>query len=351
MRAETVRAASAAATACAAAILAAAIFLPDAARADAVADFYRGKTITLAVSTSAGGDYDQRARLLARHMPGHLPGTPTIIVQNMPGAGGMKAMNWLYNVAPKDGTQLASPNQQMPLSQAFGTKGVEFDLTRCAWIGNTMSSPIVLVSWHDAPVKRMEDAFTNEMVVGGTGAGSASVQFPLMLNALLGTKFKVISGYPGGTEIYLAMERGEVHGRATQNWAGWVAQKPDWIRDRTINLLAQGGTKRLPELKDVPLIVDYAKDAEARQVIELFLSPDDIARPIIGGPNLPGDRVQALRAAFDATMTDAGFLADAKRSSIDIIPTSGADAETRLKQILSAPKSVVEKAKMFGEGG
>jgi tripartite-type tricarboxylate transporter receptor subunit TctC len=319
------------------------------ARADQVEDFYRGKIVTLIVATSPGGDYDSRARLLARYMEKRIPGTPKIIVQNMPGAGGLRAANYLYNAAAHDGTVLASLNQQMPLTQALGTTGVEFDLNKCAWIGNTMSSPIVLVSWHKSPAKTFAEAMERELVLGGTGAGSASVQVPLMLNSLVGTKFKVIPGYPGGSEIYLAMEKGEVDGRATQSWAGWKSQKPDWIRDKKINLLAQGGTVAHSELASVPLLVNFAKTAEDRQVLEIFFAGDEISRFILAGPGIPPERVAALRKAFDDTMADAEFQDTAKRAAIDIEPTGGAEVEKLVGRILNAPSNVIEKAKRFAE--
>lgn len=313
--------------------------------ADPVSDFYHGKTVNIAVSTSAGGDYDQRARLLARHMDKHLPGQPKIIVQNMPGAGGLKAANWLYNIAAKDGTALGSLGQNMPMTQVLGGKGVEFDLRECAWIGNTMSSPMVLVSWYTSPVKTIYDALKTELIIGGTGAGASSVQVPQMLNNLLGTKFKIIAGYPGGNELYLGMERGEIAGRATQNWAGWKSQRPDWIRDKKINLLAQSGMKRHPELPDVPLLIDLAKTDQDRQVLELFLAGDDVARPIIAPPHVPDDRVAALRAAFDATMTDQGFLDDAAKGKIEIASASGREIEAVVMRVLNTPPAVAEKAR------
>jgi tripartite-type tricarboxylate transporter receptor subunit TctC len=313
--------------------------------ADPVSDFYHGKTVSIAVSTSAGGDYDQRARLLARHMDKHLPGQPKIIVQNMPGAGGLKAANWLYNIALKDGTALGSLGQNMPMTQVLGGKGVEFDLRQCVWIGNTMSSPMVPVSWYTSPVKTIYDALKTELVIGGTGAGASSVQVPQMLNNLLGTKFKIIAGYPGGNELYLGMERGEIAGRATQNWAGWKSQRPDWIRDKKINLLAQSGMKRHPELPDVPLLIDLAKTAEDKQVLELFLAGDDIARPIIAPPKVPDDRIAALRTAFDATMTDKGFLDDAAKGKIEIEPASGKEIEVIATRVLNTPPAVAAKAR------
>jgi tripartite-type tricarboxylate transporter receptor subunit TctC len=317
--------------------------------AEPVADFYRGKTMTLIVATSPGGDYDSRARLVARFMEKHIPGQPKIVVQNMPGAGGLRAANHLYNTAARDGTVLASLNQQMPLTQALGTSGVDFDLAKCAWIGNTMSSPIVLVSWHQSPVKTLQQAMEQELVIGGTGAGSASVQLPLMLNTLIGTRFKVIPGYPGGSEIYLAMEKGEVDGRATQSWAGWKSQKPDWIRDKKLNLLAQGGAKEHSELAGVPLLINFAKTTEDRQVLEIFFAGDEISRFVLAGPGIPADRVAALRKAFDDTMADPEFQAMATRAAIDIEPTSGVEVQRLVDRILHAPANVLEKAKRFAE--
>jgi tripartite-type tricarboxylate transporter receptor subunit TctC len=211
------------------------------------AEFYRGRTVTLIVTSTPGGDYDNRARLVARHMERHIDGQPKIIVQNMPGGGGLRGINHIYRIAPRDGTVIGAIDQQAPLAQAFGEKGVEYDLLKSSYVGNTTSSPIVLVSWHKSSVKTFKDALEKELVIGATGAGSASVQVPLMINALIGSKFRVVSGYPGGNEIYMAMENGEVEGRATQNWSGWKSQKPDGLRDKKINLLAQAGARKHPE--------------------------------------------------------------------------------------------------------
>jgi tripartite-type tricarboxylate transporter receptor subunit TctC len=314
-------------------------------RADPVADFYRGKTVTVLVSQSVGGDYDSRARLLARHLDRHIPGNPRIIVQNMPGAGGVRATNYAYNVAPRDGTVIAMPDQLAPLSQAFNETGIEYDCARMSYLANTSSSPIVMVSWHTSPVRVFEDLFNKELVIGGTGAGSASVLVPLMVNSLMGTKFKPIPGYPGGNEIYLAMEKGEVEGRATQSWSGWKAQKPDWLRDKKINLLVQTGSKRHPELPDVPLLVDFARSAEARQVLELTLAPVEIARPFLVGPDVPAERVAALRRAFDSTLADAAVKAEANRARIEIDAMRGEDVQEIVTRILRAPPNVIARAK------
>jgi tripartite-type tricarboxylate transporter receptor subunit TctC len=194
-------------------------------------------------------------------------------------------------------------------------------------------------------VKVFEDLFNKELVIGGTGAGSASVLVPLMVNSLMGTKFKPIPGYPGGNEIYLAMEKGEVAGRATQSWSGWKAQKPDWLRDKKINLLVQTGSKRHPELPDVPLLVDFARSAEARQVLELTLAPVEIARPFLVGPDVPAERVAALRRAFDATLADPAVKAEADRARIEIDAMRGEDVQEIVTRILRAPPNVVARAK------
>ena len=319
------------------------------ARAQSVAEFYRGKTITVFVGSSPGGDYDVRARLVARHMDRHVPGNPKIVVQNMPGGGGLRAINHVYRIAPRDGTVVGAIDQQAPLGQAFGDKGVEYDLTKSSYIGNTTSSPIVLVSWHTSPVKTFAEALKTELVMGATGAGSASVQVPLMINALIGAKFRVVSGYPGGNEIYLAMENGEVAGRATQNWAGWKSQKPDWLRDGKINLLAQAGAKKHPDLPDVPLLADFAKNDEDRQILRVYFATADMARPLWVGPEIPSERVDALRRAFDATMADRDFLDDARRVNVDIEATGGAGAQAIVAGILGAPARVLERARKFAE--
>ncbi len=311
------------------------------------ADFYRGKTITLAVSTSSGGDYDTRARLVARHMTRHIPGAPKFVVQNMPGGGGLRGANWLYNVAAQDGTALAALQQQIPLSQLFKKSGVEFDMAKFHFIGNTSASPIVIMAWGASPIKTFEDVFNTEFVVGGTGGGSASVQIPLMLNAVLGVKFKVVPGYPGGSEIYLAMERGEIAGRVTQSWAGWKAQKPDWIAQRKILPLAQGGRKRHKELERTPLIADFARNAQDRQLIQFMLSSDEVARPIIAAQGAPADRVSVLHGAFMATMQDPDFQADAEKLKLDIEAMSGEEAQAIVSDMMSAPASIIERAKTY----
>ena len=313
------------------------------------AEFYRGRTVTLIVTSTPSGDYDNRARLVARHMERHIDGQPKIVVQNMPGGGGLRGINHIYRIATRDGTVIGAIDQQAPLAQAFGEKGVEYDLLKSSYLGNTTSSPIVLVSWHKSSVKTFKDALEQELVIGATGAGSASVQVPLMINALIGSKFRVVSGYPGGNEIYMAMENGEVEGRATQNWSGWKSQKPDWLRDKKINLLAQAGARKHPELPDVPLLADFARSDEDRQVLEIYFATADMARPLWVGPDVPADRVAALRKAFDATMTDRDFIEEARKINIDVEATGGAEVQRIVARILGAPARVLDRARKFSE--
>jgi len=319
--------------------------------AQAPADFYRGKTLTLVVSSSAGGDYDMRARLLAKHMTRHVPGAPKIIVQNMPGGGGLRTASWLANVAPQDATALAALQQQLPLTQLFRKTGVDFDMAKFHVIGNTSASPIVVMAWTGAPVQAFAELFERELVVGGTGGGSASVQLPLMINAVLGTKFKVVPGYPGGSEIYLAMERGEISGRVTQSWSGWKSQKADWLAERKITPLAQGGRKRHGELADTPLLVDFARNEEDRKLIALMLSSDEVARPILTAQGAPADRVAALRKAFLATTSDADFMEEARKLSLDVDAMSGEEAQAIIADMMSAPAAVIERARAYARSG
>jgi tripartite-type tricarboxylate transporter receptor subunit TctC len=296
------------------------------------------------VATSSGGDYDTRARLLSRHFGRHIPENPNVVVQNMPGGGGLLATNYIYKIAPRDGTIIGSIDQLAPLAQAFHDKGVEYDLLKGFYIGNTTSSPIVLASWHTSKVKTFTDALTTPLVIGATGAGSANTQVPMMINSLLGTKFKVVTGYPGGNELYLAMERGEIEGRASQSWAGWKSQKPDWLANKKINLLAQAGSRPNPELSDVPLLRSFAKTAEDRAILDLYFNTMEISRPFWVGPVTPVQRVEALRRAFDATMKDEQFLGEARKMNIDIEPTAGEQLQDAVSRIVNAPETVLARA-------
>ena len=317
--------------------------------ADPVADFYRGKTLSMIVATSPGGDYDARGRLLARHLGRHLPGQPAIIVRNMPGAVGLQAANWLATQAPRDGTVLHMIMQNMSAHQALGGHGVEFDTRRFFWIGNTTDSPNVVNSWHTTGIRTIEEAKTRELIVGAPGTATASVYYPKVMNALIGTKFKIVSGYPGGNDVNLAMERGEVGGRGANSWASWKSTRPHWIAERKIHILVQIGLRRHPELSDVPLLTELAANEDDRQVLAFISADTGITRAVVTTPDVPPERVEALRRAFDATMKDPQFLAEADKAKMDISPSTGEQAQKVADSIVDTPPAVLARAKAIIE--
>jgi tripartite-type tricarboxylate transporter receptor subunit TctC len=315
--------------------------------AQSVADFYRGKTIRMVIATSPGGDYDLRARLVARHMSRHIPGEPSIVATNMPGAVGLQAANWLATQAPRDGTALHAIMQNMSAYQALGGSNVEYDTRKFFWIGNTTDTPNVINSWHTTGIKTIQDVMTKELVVGAPGLATSSVYYPKAMNELIGTKFKIVSGYPGGNDVNLAMERGEVGGRGSNSWASWKATHPSWLAEKKIYILVQIALKRNPELADVPTMMELAKSEEDRQVLA-FLSADiPISRAYVTTPDTPRERVEALRRAFDATMKDPQFLAEAAKSNIDISPSTGEEAQKFSDLIANTPPAVIAKAKLI----
>jgi tripartite-type tricarboxylate transporter receptor subunit TctC len=332
------------------AFLALAALAPSTAAADPVADFYRGKSVAMVIATAPGGDYDLRARLISRHIGRHIPGNPTIVPRNMPGGVGIQAMNFMANVAPKDGTSLHAIMQNMSTHQALGGTGVEFDTRKFFWIGNTTDTPNVINSWHTTGIKTIQDVFTQELVVGAPGQATNSVYYPKALNELAGTKFRIVSGYPGGNDVNLAMERGEVGGRGSNSWASWKATKPDWLRDKKIFILVQFALKRDPELADIPTAIELTKKEEDKAVMT-FLSADiPISRAYVTTPGVPADRVNALRRAFDATMKDPEFVAEAKKFNMDMRPSTGEQAQRYSDLIANTPAPILKRAKAIVEG-
>ncbi len=314
------------------------------AHADQVADFYRGKTLNLIIGTSSGNDYDFRGRLLARYLGRHLPGEPTIIPQNMPGVGGVKAANYLATIAPHDGTTLHMIMSNMMSSEAIGAQGVQFDTRKFFWIGNTSSTPNVTVSWYKSGVTSIEQVKTRQLIVGAPG-GTAGVIYVTAMNGLIGTKFKLVTGYPGGNEVNLALERGEIDGRASNSWASWKSTHPDWVKDKKIIVLVQIGLKRAPDLADVPLLYELAHNDMDRQVLTFLSTDTAIARSLVATPDTPPERVEALRRAFDATMRDPDFLAEAEKAQLDVDPMPGAEAQKIADSIVNTPPEVVARAK------
>lgn len=319
----------------------AALLCPTVSHAEPV-DFYGGQTIELLIGYSAGGGYDAYARLVARHMGNHIPGHPTLVPRNMPGGGGRVLAGYVENVAPKDGTVLATADQSLPLQQALGDPTVRFDTSKFFWIGTPIADNNTLVTWHTTGVETVEQAKEKPVVMGATGENT-SAQYPRAMNSLLGTKFKVIVGYPGGNDINLAMERNEVGGRGSNNWPSWKSTRPDWLAQKKINLLVQIGLTKDPELPNIPLLYELAKDDESRAALKLLSAPVAIGRPLFTTPGVPSERVAILRRAFDDTMKDPEFLADAKKQNLDISPSSGEELQKVVEQILATPKSAIQR--------
>jgi tripartite-type tricarboxylate transporter receptor subunit TctC len=314
------------------------------AHADPVADFYHGKTLNLIIGTSSGNDYDFRGRLLARYLGRHLPGEPTIVPQNMPGAGGIKAVNYLASIAPHDGTTLHVIMSNMMSSQAIGAQGVQFDTRKFFWIGNTSSTPNVTVSWYKSGVTSIEQVKTRQLIVGAPG-GTAGVIYATAMNGLLGTKFKLVTGYPGGNEVNLALERGEIDGRASNSWASWKTTHPDWVKEKKIIVLVQVGLKRAPDLSDVPLLYELAGNDMDRQVLTFLSADTAIARSLVTTPDTPPERVAALRRAFDETVRDPDLLAEAEQAKLDVVPLGGEESQKIADSIVNTPPEVLARAK------
>jgi tripartite-type tricarboxylate transporter receptor subunit TctC len=310
-------------------------------------DFYHGKTLRILVGTAVGGDYDTQARLLSRHIGRHIPGEPVVIVENMTGAGGMNMANYLYARAPKDGTTIAVLPNNFAAVQWAGGKGVQFDVARFGWLGALTQETETMVAWHTSGVKTLEDAKRHEVIAGATGRGAITYTFPAMLNTLIGTKFKIVTGYTGGSDINLAMERGEVVARIN-SWTSWKATKPEWVKNHWINVLVQVG-RRHPDLKDVPSLEPMAKTPEDRQLMELVNLGNDLGRPFAAPPGLPADRLKLLREAFRETASDPKLIAEAEGMRMELSPSTGEEMQEKIVQVLKTPKALLPRAKLFLE--
>jgi len=329
------------------ALLSVVLFLAaeQAAHAQSVAEFYRGRTVTLTVGYSTGGGYDTYARILARHMGKHVPGNPTIVVQNAPGAGSMRAANTIYNVAPKDGSAFGMFGRGIALEPLIGTSPAQFEATRFTWLGSGTEEVSVVVIRAEAGIRTWADMLSKPFTVGGEGTGSDPDVYALMLKNVFGAKLKLVSGYPGTTEMALAVERGEVDGRASWSWSSLKSLKPDWIAQKKIVMPVQLNLAKSPDLPDVPLIGEFATTERQRQILKLVVSRQTMGRPFMAPPGLPPDRAAALRAAFDATMQDPEFLAEAKARGQEVNPVSGAAIDKLLAELYATPKDVVEETK------
>jgi tripartite-type tricarboxylate transporter receptor subunit TctC len=320
-----------------------------AARADAIEDFYKGKTITIITSTGVGGPFDLTARALAKHMGRYIPGSPSMIVRNMPGGGHVLATNYMAQQAEKDGTVIATVNNSVPLHQVLGGQGVRFDARRFYWLGSTGTSNLMTVTWHTSGFKTIDDVMKRELVIGATGTGSGTFIYPNAMNIVLGTKFKIVMGYRSTAELDLAMERGEVAARAGASLAGILQERPTWIKENKVFALTQVGDVRERAFPDVPLMHELAKTAEQRQILTLLSLPPALGRPFFTTPDVPAERAVALRRAFEATMKDEAFLKEARQLNLEMNPFGGERATTIVNDTINVPADLVAKAKTILE--
>ena len=317
---------------------------PAAAQQDDVAAFFRGKTLRLIVGVGVGSGYDINARLLARHMPAHIPGQPTIVVQNQPGAGSLTMTNALYHTGPFDGTVMGASFNGMPTTPLLQPTGARFDPVKLNWLGSTNRETQVMYVWHTAHAQALEDAQGREIVMGAQAPGSTQFDYPVLANKLFGFKFKVVTGYESTPKIHLAMESGEVHGTIA-NWSTLKAINSNWITEKKIRLLAQWALQKSPELGDVPLFLDLAKTEADRDALRLMLARLEYGRPFFLPPNVPAARIEALRRAFDATLKDPSYLAEAEKLKIEVDPLSGEQVGALVEQVSRTPADIVARVR------
>jgi tripartite-type tricarboxylate transporter receptor subunit TctC len=312
------------------------------ALAQGVADFYRGRNITLVIGFSVGGGYDLYARLLARHLGKHIPGQPSIIAQNREGAGSERATLYLYNAAPKDGTVIGTFSRSMAVAPLLAN--APFNATRLSWLGSISSDVSVCMLWHTAPVRTLDDMLMKPFTVGGLAKDADPDIFAMVLRNMFGAKLKLVSGYPGTNDGTLAMERGEVDGMCGISWSTAKARHADWMKTGKVHLPVQFGLRKEPDISDVPAVIDLAKGEEQTRMIRLILAGQAMARPYAAPPGIPDDRRRALIAAFDATMKDPEFLSDAEKIQADVSPVSAGEIERLLADVYATPKDIIAKA-------
>jgi tripartite-type tricarboxylate transporter receptor subunit TctC len=319
---------------------------PGSARAgDAVADFYTGKSVQLVIGYAPGGGYDVYARALARYMGRHIPGNPSIVVQNMPGAGSIKAANYLYNIAPKDGTTFGGFSRGAFLDPLLGrAEGVQYVAAKYGWLGSISNEVGVCAFRADSGIATWQDMQTKPYVIGSTGAGADSDVFPTVLRKMFHLPMKVVTGYHSAADTVLAITRKEVDGRCGWSWSSLMSWNKDMYQSKAINVALQLASQKLPELGDVPTILDVARDENQQSALKLIVSRQTIARPYVAPPGIPPERLRALRAAFDATMRDPDFLADAQRQDLEIRPVTGPEADALIAEIYASPPEVVKLA-------
>lgn len=307
-------------------------------------DFYKNKQLNLLVGYAPGGGYDTYARTFARYLPNHLPGSPTIIIKNMPGAGSMRVANYLYASAPRDGREIGAVGREIPTATLLKVPNAQFKSAEFTWIGSLASGQTFCVAWHEAPVKTAKDMFEKQFIAGGSTGQSPTVTVPLILNNLLGTKVKLIAGYTGGADLHLAMERGEIQGRCAVTIPSLNASRPDWIRDKKVNFLIEISLADERRIPDVPRIIEFAKSDEDKARLEVLLASGEWQRPIVAPPGLPAARTATLRAAFDKTVSDPGYMAEIEKQKLDAGPMKGEKMEALIKRLETTPDHIVQAA-------
>ena len=306
-------------------------------------NFYAGKTIRIIVGTGSGGGYDGAARLTARYLGKYIPGNPSFVVENMPGASGIKATNYLYAAAAKDGTVIATVNNSMPVYQAIGQDGVRFKAEELTWIGSLLQTATTVSIWHTAGVKTVDDAKHKEVIMGATGAAGTKAAYPALLNNTVGTRFKIVTGYEGGNTLRLAMERGEVQGDGSARWSSWKSTKPDWVRDNKIFAVVQIGLKKDADLPNVPLLTELAQNDEQRKMFAFISQPIAMQQPFVGPPGVPAERLNLLRRGFDAMTKDTEFRREIEQLDLDLDPVSGEEIQKIVRAIIETPAEIVQK--------
>jgi tripartite-type tricarboxylate transporter receptor subunit TctC len=301
-----------------------------------------GKTVQMIIGFGPGGGYDLWGRTVARHIGKHLPGKPNVVAQNMPGAGSYVAASHIYNVAPKDGTVMGIIARDAALGPLSGAPGARFDATRLSWIGSPTKETNVCIAFHTAPVKAVQDLFEKQLILGDTGPGTGTRSYPKVLNELLGMKFKLVGGFPSSADVFLAMERGEVEG-ICESLDSVKNRRPDWIPNKTVAVLFQGGAEPNPELKGVPFILDLARSEEHKQAIEYLYAGQGIGRPFVAPPDLPAERLRMLRDAFNATMKDPEFIAEVHARKFELEPEDGEHLATLIRKIYATPKPIIDR--------
>jgi tripartite-type tricarboxylate transporter receptor subunit TctC len=329
------------------ALLASAVLTAE--RAAAQEDFYKGKTVEVLVGFAPGGGYDTYARALAQFMGKHLPGQPSVIVKNMPGAGSVTLVNYLLNIAPKDGTVFGTFDQSLIVAPLFGGEFAKVDAGKLSWVGSVAKGNTVCVTWHTSPIKSWDDLMKKSAVFGGTGRHDVRYTQPAMIKNMFGADLKIVTGYKGSSDLRIAMERGEIDATCGDSWTSLKSTAADWLREKKVNILVQFALETHPEIKDVPLLVDMARTAEDKAALKLLFGAQIAGRPFGAPPGMAPERLQTLRAAFDATMKDPEFLAFAAKAKLEVDPVSGQEIEAAVREVYQTSPEIVARAKVIRE--